>query len=154
MKGELSMTKQVEAIAMDAISALAEMTRGEIACSVCRGAGQTKFQRSCVVDGKERICERCHGSGKESLSPALRAKTARELASFGSPSGLAGPATEATLSLLKSGDRVTAETAEAIVGRLERLAASKNQLPAAVKQAIVNALDKQGIAAAITQISE
>ena len=150
----MSAPKQVEAVAMDAIATLAEMARGEMACSVCKGAGKTKFQRSCVLDGKERVCERCHGSGKEPLSLGLRAKTARELAAFASPASLAAPATEATVKLLKSGDRVAAEAAKIIVGRLERLATTRNQLPAPVKQAIVGALAKQGIAAMITDVSE
>ena len=119
MEPRKSVAEMLDTIKCDPVAIMAEMALGETPCGRCRGVGRTKFQRSCLKDGKERTCEDCNGSGKERITPELRAKMTRELAQYVSPSTLAGPATEKMLDLLKSGDAVACQAAKAIVERLE-----------------------------------
>ena len=153
MEPRKSVAEMLDTIKCDPVAIMAEMALGETPCGRCRGVGRTKFQRSCLKDGKERTCEDCNGSGKERITPELRAKMTRELAQYVSPSTLAGPATEKMLDLLKSGDAVACQAAKAIVERLERLATTTNHLSPVVKGAILDALAKQGISATITEVN-
>lgn len=53
-------------------------------CSVCRGAGKTEFQPAKGHSGVRR-CQSCWGSGKEKVSPELRARIALDALEYGNP---------------------------------------------------------------------
>ena len=78
MEPRKSVAEMLDTIKCDPVAIMAEMALGETPCGRCRGVGRTKFQRSCLKDGKERTCEDCNGSGKERITPELRAKMTRE----------------------------------------------------------------------------
>ena len=80
---------------------MAQIANGDIACSVCRGAGKTKYQptrQAQLIEGIRtyvmpenpekmdvRVCLSCYGSGKEIVSPEARGKHAAELAKYLAP---------------------------------------------------------------------
>lgn len=54
-------------------------------CSVCRGKGKSAFQAGSGKEPGLRICQSCWGSGKEKITPELRAKVALETLEYGHP---------------------------------------------------------------------
>lgn len=57
-----------------------------LACSVCRGKGKTEFQpKGDNAAPGIRRCQSCWGSGKEQISPELRARIAIDVLDYGHP---------------------------------------------------------------------
>jgi hypothetical protein len=82
----------------DALAEMRRIARGDVPCGVCHGRGKTKYQPArrsengewIVSDpdaGKlaERTCLSCYGSGKEIISPELKAKMWAEIAKYERP---------------------------------------------------------------------
>jgi hypothetical protein len=82
----------------DALEEMRRIARGDVPCGVCHGKGKTKYQPArrsengewIVSDpdaGKlaERTCLSCYGSGKEIISPELKAKMWGEIAKYERP---------------------------------------------------------------------
>ena len=74
-----SASEYLERMGYSPIAHLAKIASGDMECCICRGAGRTKYQRS--SNGRKVLtCENCGGSGKEQVSPQLRAQVLLALA--------------------------------------------------------------------------
>lgn len=84
--------QRVEEWGCDPFKVMADAAMGELVCSVCRGAGKTKFQPGTgrlPSKGErklsERVCQSCYGSGREILSPKDRIAASAYLGRYMEP---------------------------------------------------------------------
>ncbi|HXA67387.1 MAG TPA: hypothetical protein VNV82_19675 [Bryobacteraceae bacterium] len=73
----------MDAIGIDPLAEMERLANGEMPCGICGGAGKTRYQKPVKGRPKERMCENCQGSGKETVSPALRDEMRAELKKYG-----------------------------------------------------------------------
>lgn len=73
-------------LGVDPIEGMARIALGDVPCGVCHGTTKTKFQPkrglSPTKEWPERTCESCYGSGKEKISPELKAQMLTQLAPY------------------------------------------------------------------------
>lgn len=113
-----SVQELLQRLRCDPFEGMARIANGDVPCGVCHGTGRTKFQPARGLERlKERTCESCYGSGKERLSPELRAKMYAELAQYVAPKRKAVEMTGASGGPMQARIEVVFVGGEASTGR-------------------------------------
>jgi hypothetical protein len=82
-KSTLAIKERLAQMNCDYVAYLANTVNNQLPCTVCRGAGKTKFQpRGGERFSGERTCQSCWGSGLEKVSPELGNKAATTLMEY------------------------------------------------------------------------